>query len=787
MAASGRHWGQPVSQQQTTENRFTATNWGTYLSSRDAEGRVTLSPLADDPDPSPIGRSLAEAVDDDLRIPQPMVRAGWLDGGPGHGRRGGEPFVPVDWQRALDLVAGEIERVRGAHGNQAIFAGSYGWASAGRLHHPQSQMRRLLNLAGGFVRSVNSYSLAAAEMILPYIAGKLVPLQLAHHTWPTIAEHTELMVMFGGIALKNAQVDAGGVARHSAPEGLRACRRAGVEFINIGPVRDDAAEFLGAEWLRPRPNTDVAVMLGLAHTLWTEGLHDQAFLDKYCLGFERFLPYLTGQSDGLPKDADWAAQVADLPAEQIRGLARRMAKKRTLINVAWSLQRADYGEQPFWMVITLAAMLGQIGLPGGGFALGYGAVAPMGRHTANAPWAFLSGGRNEVAEFIPVARISDLLLHPGESFDYNGQRLTYPDIRLVYWAGGNPFHHHQDLNRLLRAWQRPETVVVHEPWWNPIARHADIVLPTTTVLERNDIAGSVRDGGTLVANKQVMPPHGQSRNDRDIFLGLAECLGVAEAFTEGRDEREWLRHLYDLSRQRAAKDGHEMPDFDRFWQDGKVELSPPEKANVFLADFRADPGAHPLDTASGKLQIWSEEVASYGYGDCPPHPAWLEPEEWLGAELAAKYPLHLVSNQPVTRLHSQLDNGVLAREAKVAGREPLTIHTEDAAARGINDGDVVRLFNDRGQCLAGAVVSDAVRPGTVQLPTGAWYDPEEPGVPGSLDKHGNPNVLTRDHGTSSLAQGPSALSCLVQAERFSGTPPPVTAFTPPPIRREEDT
>ena len=778
-----------MNEQPKLSKHYTATHWGAYHPEHDAQGRLSLRPVADDPDPSPIGRSLADAVDDKLRIEQPMVRAGWLDNGPGpcgngNGSRGGEPFVPVSWDKAFELVTGEIERVRSQHGNQAIYAGSYGWASAGRFHNSKAQLSRFLNLTGGFTRSLNTYSLAAAEVILPHIAGKMVPLQMAHHPWPVIAEHTELFVSFGDVPLKNAQVDSGGVAQHSAAEGLRACAKAGVEFVNIGPVRGDAADFLAAEWIQPRPSTDVALMLGLAHTLVSENLHAPAFMAKYCVGFDRFLPYLMGQIDGQAKDADWAAAIVDLDAAQIRALARRMAAKRTLINVAWSLQRGEHGEQPFWMVITLAAILGQIGLPGGGFGLGYGAAAPMGRHMPAAPWATLSTGRNEVSDFIPVARISDLLLNPGGSFDYNGQTGTYPDTRMVYWVGGNPFHHHQDLNRLLSAWQRPDTVVVHEPWWNAIARHADIVLPATTVLERNDIAGSFRDGSTLLANRKVMDPVGQSRHDHDIFCGMAQKMGFLDTFTEGRDEMDWLRHIYDLSRQRAAKAGHEMPDFDVFWEAGRVDLSPPRQPSIFMSGFRNDPVAEPLTTPSGKLEIWSDTIAEFGYDDCPGHPRWIEPKEWLGAELAEIYPLHLVSNQPVTRLHSQLDNGIVSREAKIAGREAVTIHPDDAARRNIKEGDVVRLFNERGQCLAGALLSDAVRAGTVQLPTGAWYDPEEPGKIGSLDKHGNANVLTRDVGTSSLAQGPSAHSCLVEVEVFQGTPPPVTAFTPPPIRKD---
>ncbi|HZD26458.1 MAG TPA: molybdopterin-dependent oxidoreductase, partial [Alphaproteobacteria bacterium] len=381
---------------QTAERMTVATHWGSYEAEL-AEGRLSgLRPLAEDPDPSRIGAGLAAAATGPLRIARPMVREGWLRHGPGHGRRGAERFVAVDWERALDLVAGELERVRQQHGNDAIFAGSYGWASAGRFHHAQSQMRRFLNLIGGFARSVNAYSHAAAEVIMPYVAGNFFALQTQHHDWPTIAAHGELVVMFGGMPLKNAQVNSGGTARHNTRDGLRACREAGVEFVNIGPVRDDAADFLGAAWLCPRPNSDVALMLGLAHTLFAEGLHDEGFLARYCTGFERFRPYLTGEADGQPKDAAWAAAITGLDAGTIRALARRMAGKRTLITLAWSLQRADHGEQPYWMAVTLAAMLGQIGLPGGGFGYGYGAVSAIGDHTARLTWPSLPQGENPV-------------------------------------------------------------------------------------------------------------------------------------------------------------------------------------------------------------------------------------------------------------------------------------------------------------------------------------------------------------------------------------------------------
>ena len=398
------------------------------------------------------------------------------------------------------------------------------------------------------------------------------------------------------------------------------------------------------------------------------------------------------------------------------------------------------------------------------------------RHAVTGPTLPL--GRNPTGSFIPVARVADMLLDPGGGYDFDGERRIFPDIRLVHWAGGNPFHHHQDINRLIEAFRRPETVIVHDPWWTATARHADIVIPATTTLERNDICSGRRDRYWLAMHRAIDPVDG-ARNDHDVFADLADALGFGEAFTEGRGEMDWLRHIYDVARQNAAGHGATLPDFDRFWAEGHVEIPRPGRPHVLFEEFRR--GGAPLDTPSGRIELFSERVAGFGYEDCPGYPAWLPPKEWLGAEQARRWPLHLISNQPAWRLHSQLDHGRVAQGNKVAGREPVRLHPDDAAARGIRGGDVVRIFNDRGSVLAGAVLSSDVMRGVVQLATGAWYDPVDPHAVGSMDKHGNPNVLTGDRGTSRLGQGPSPLSALVEVERHGGSVPAVTAFDPPEI------
>ncbi|TPK98521.1 Asp-tRNA(Asn)/Glu-tRNA(Gln) amidotransferase GatCAB subunit C [Mesorhizobium sp. B2-4-12] len=763
-----------------SETLLTTMHWGTYEIRAENGRLVGVEPWSGDPDPSPIGKSMLGTVQGDLRVARPAVRRGWLEGNrsTANGRRGSEPFVEVSWETALDIVAAELDRVRVEHGNSAIYAGSYGWASAGRFHHAQSQVHRFLNTIGGYTSSVLSYSYGAAEIILPHVLGGTDGLTGNHSTWDGIERHSELIIAFGGLPWRNTQIQGGGSARHEAAAALRKAVGNGARLVNVSPVRDDAPRGVDTEWLPLRPNSDTAMMLALCHVLVSERLHDEGFLARYCTGFEIVRAYILGESDGQPKDAAWAAALSGVAEDRIVALGREMAAKRTMLMVSWSLQRADHGEQPYWAAITLAALLGEVGLPGGGFGFGYSSTNGAGRPEMGFRWPSVPQGKNRVPDFIPVARIADMLLNPGGSFEFNGAAMSYPDITLVYWAGGNPFHHHQDLNRLVEAWQRPETIIVHEPFWTATARHADIVLPVTTPLERNDLAFSNREN-LVVAMKQAIDPVQEARDDYQIFCGLSARLGASEAFTEGRDASQWIRVLYEQAKDNAGAAGVEMPSFDRFWQDGHADLARQVTSQTLLGSFRADPERNRLATPSGRIELFSSTIDGFGYDDCPGHAVWREPREWLGSDLAERFPLHLLSPQPADKLHSQYDHGSVSRAGKVSDRAPLWINPVDAAARGIQDGAVVLVSNDRGSCLAGAVLTDGLIPGVVQLPTGAWFDPAEPGQSHSLEKHGNPNVLTPDRGTSRLAQSPTCNSTLVEVSLFAGVIPAVTAFDPP--------
>lgn len=741
------------------------SHWGAYTILVKDDTIIGVEPFEFDPAPSPIIHSIKEWANEERRIAQPMVRAGWLEKREKSDRRGRghEQFVPVSWDEVTTLVSDEIQRVSRCFGNASIFAGSYGWTSCGRFHHAPSLLKRMLNLSGGFTGHVDTYSVAAGPVILRHTLGDDTACGGQANTLDTIAEHTETLVVFGSLSPRTAQSEAGGIATHSLETHLTKIAERKVKVILVSPLRDDIPDWVNAEWWPIRPNTDTALMIGLAGEILRNGWQDASFLQRCTSGSERFLAYLDGSSDGVVKTAQWAGEITGLNPKQIVSLAKQMVDTRSMITVSWSLQRAHHGEQPFWAALGLASLIGQIGLPGGGVGYGYASLGGVGASINVGKSPGMSLMKRAIESFIPVARISDMLLNPGKTFTYEGATRTYPDTRLVYWAGGNPYHHHQDLNRLSEGWTKPETIIVQDPMFTATAQRADIVLPANTSIERNDIAGNKRSD-YIIAMHQAIESVGNSKSDFDIFNAIAEKLGVAEAFNEGRTEMEWLRHLYSLSHDDAyLRLGFEMPDFDTFWQQGYAKC-PTVDQHVYLAGFREHPEDHSLKTESGKIVLGSEKLAALNYSDCRDHPAWIEPAEWLGSA-QAEGQFHLISHQPAGRLHSQLETGAASMEQKRNGREQARINPQDAAACNIIDGQTIRLWNQRGACLATANVIDTVRSGVIVLPTGAWFTLAENS---GLEIAGNPNVLTLDVGTSQFGQGCSAHTCLVHIEAYAG-------------------
>lgn len=745
--------------------KYTAAHWGVYQHSGH-----TLEPYERDPNPSRIGRGwLSAATDVQTRVLKPAIRKGWLDNDRSVGR-GDDEYIEVDWHDALDFTATALTNTIKRYGNESIYGGSYGWASAGRFHHAQSQLRRFLNCIGGSVQSVNTYSHAAAEVLFPQIIGMSNRALLDDMcSMPLIAEHADIVVAFGGLSKSTAQIASSGTSYHELPDFLGALKNANIELCCVSPQKTD---MLNAHWMSIRPCTDTALIMAITFELVQMGGHDEAFIARYTHGWSAYWNYLSGKTDGIVKSADWAQAICDVPAADIVQLTEKLAAKKSMLMFSWSVQRAEHGEQPIWAGLALACALGHVGKPGLGFGFGYGSTAPVGRAAKLVPWPSLPQGDNPVDQFIPVARIADMLLHPGEHYRYNGENRLYPDIKLVYWAGGNPFHHHQDLLKLQRAWQKPETIIVHEHSWTATAQRADIVLPATTALERHDIMMNRRDP-RLVYMSPCMEPMGEALDDFAIFCQLAERLGCNANFSEMKSDREWLQWLWTRAEQVASQHEFTLPDFDRFRDEGVFELPDFEQVRYPFKQFIDSYSKTPLKTQSGKIEIVSQSIKDMELKNCHQHPYWFEPSESLIN--ASPEQLHLLTPQPGARLHSQNEFGSESQADKIKNKEPVLLHPATATAHNIKDGDVVLVFNERGACLAGARLTEAIRQDCVSIATGAWFSPlttDERVV----DQSGNPNILTLDVGCSELSQGTSANTTLVRIKRLGYTKSTIKAL-----------
>ncbi|PAF43122.1 molybdopterin guanine dinucleotide-containing S/N-oxide reductase [Helicobacter sp. 11S02629-2] len=719
------------------------------------------------------------------RIKYPMVRKSYLED-PHNNKpelRGKDTWIRIPYKKALELISSALKETRETKGSEAIYVGGNGWKSSGNMHNAIVLLQRFMNLSGGFSHKIGTFSTGAVEVILPHVLGS-AEVSSQQTAYPVVLEHSKVIVIWGANPMVTLRIGDTIIDGDYGLEFFSELKKRRKKVILIDPVGSETVEFFkddtNATWIAPVPNTDVALMLGIMHTMYITNKYDKKFLDTYTTGFPKFLDYMLGKSDGVVKDATWASNISGVDIKTIEYLAKEMFENRTMIMAGWGMQRAHHGEQPHWMLVTLASMIGQIGLPGGGFGFSYH-YANGGNPTARA--AVISGmnlgaQKQKVTNFIPTARIADALLNTGASIESNGGKASYPEIDLMYWAGENPISHQQDINKFLKAWQKVKTVIVHDPYWSATARHADIVIPTTTEYERDDISMSGDYSNlNIVPMKALVKRQYESMDDYEVFSDLAMMAGIYDEFTEGKTPSMWIEEFYNHALKQAKSEHINMPDFKRFWHENKpITFKVPEDSKHFVrySEFRSDPILNALGTPSGKIEITSETIAKMGYDDCRAYPSWFEPAEWLGMkDKPAEF--HMLSPHPAFRLHSQLDNTSLKQKHAIAGREPIWINELDAKAKGIKTGDVVRVFNKRGEVLAGAYVTKDIRQGVVKLSEGAWYNPDSKG----LCQNGCANVLTLDIPSSKLANATSVNTMLVNVERYKGEAKKVDIYEEP--------
>lgn len=752
-----------------------ATHYGPFIASVKNGRLEKVAPTRADARPTEmLTLGVLARTYDKTRIKAPMVRKSYLDGLQGNRKpelRGKEEFVEVSWDVALGLTAKAILDTIEKYGNEGVFSSSYGgWSHAG-IFRPNVLQGRFFNLLGGCSVTTGDYSGGAAQIIMPYVIGDM-EVYSAQTAWEQVRDNTEVFVFIGCDPNKNNRIEYT-VADHEMYNHWDEIKKAGVRFVSINPQVTTTDEKMGSEWVKIIPNTDTALFLAMSHHVYTTGKHKQAFIDKYTVGFDRFLAYLLGKdADGTPpKTPEWAAAITGIPAAKIRELADLFSSKRTQFAGSWAIQRAHHGEMPYWAIVNFACMLGNIGLPGQGvgFSWHYGGGG-MPQSGGAGPRG-MSQGRNPVKKICPASRISEMLNNPGKSFTYNGTTYSYPDhVGMIYNAGNNFLSHQQDLNELIRAFKMVDTIVVQDCWWTASTRWADIVLPATTTLERNDISS----GGTygidkVFAMKQVIAPVGDALDDFEIFRRLSALCGVEYAFTEGLTALDYVKLAYEGSSAAA-----QVP-WEKFWETGVAEIKVPEEARKWVrhGDFRADPVKNALHTPTGKIEMYSATIDKLKLDDCPPMPKFLEPAEYLGN--AKKGELHVVSPHPFYRLHSQMANAEPLRKLyAVQGREPLVVNAQDARERGIKNGDLVELYNDRGSIIVGAVLSDKIMPGVVSIYEGGWPQLDSKG----RCNNGLVNFLTSSRRASALSQATTADTCLAKLRKCNDPESPTRAFEP---------
>ncbi len=669
------------------------------------------------------GFGQAERVHHPDRLTHPLRRTG---------PRGSGQFEPISWDEALDEVARQMRRVRDTYGPAAILDCSR-TGSLSALHGGRWIAQRLLHMFGGCTELWSNLSAEAEVFAVHQTYGAKAEYKSAGRE-PIDYVNSRLIVMWGWSPGDNT-------FGTGTLEYLKRAKKHGVRMVCVDPRVTRTSRQLADEHVFIRPSTDAAALIAMAYVIASEGLQDQAYLDRYVLGFDdahlppgapagaSYRAYLLGLADGVKKTPEWAAEITGIPAAVVRRLAIEFAtSKPAALHCGYAPGRTIHGEQFHRAAYALAAMTGNVGIPGGNSGTSNGATGRCAIRT-------LPTGTNPTGARVASSLLADVLAR--------GTAGGYPaDIRMIYCVAGDLFNQTPNVNKTIAAAQSLEFMVVHDHFISPTARYADVVLPATTFWERNDVhtpwAGA---GHYAIFMGRAIDPVGECRNDLDICTDLARRLGL-EGFND-RTEEEWLREL--------TRDT--IDDFDTFREKGVARLPAPDDAVAFARQIR-DPEHHPFTTPSGKIEIYSMSLAAtpdpYGLGPIPPIPTWI-PDE-----IDARHPLRLVTPKSRARTHSIHHNQpILSR----ADRDDVWIHPTDAAARGIVDGQPVRVFNDRGATMLPARVTDRMAPGVVSIKEGAWFTPNAEGV----DTKGCANVLIADRASPAAAAAYN--TCFVDVAR----------------------
>ena len=712
------------------------------------------------------------------------------------GPRGSARFERVTWDEALDEIADRLACIRREHGNESIYL-AY---TTGQSCTTADPFERLMNCFGGFLDRYNNYSNPQINAMVRsmYGPGALYP----GGSELDVAADARLVLVFGA---SPAETGTGRATWHGAWD--RVVEQVGERdgrIVMVDPRRNGSIskrKGSGREtvsWLPINPGTDGALAAALLHELaFTHNALDWDFLRERCIGFtDETLPehrrglglsvtdYLRGTGyDHVAKTPAWAAAITGIAENDIRELAAQLATaRRAFIMQGWGPQRRSNGEMTSGMIMMLAAALGQVGLPGTNNGM-------------NIAWGggFLtqvSAGENPVPFRIPAYRFLDAIEN-GETLgtregvrglpeaDSQDERATdcvqHQDrtahlpcsIKAIICHGGNCLtNQHGDVNRAHRVLGDPskcEFILNVDVEFTDSARYADIALPDLFRMEQESAMDTDTWGRRIAVSTGELGARFERRGAWEVCAELAKHWGIEGVFTEGHTEGEWIRRLYESDRERSAG----LPAFDQLLEEGLAWRADRTKPFVALADWRSDPVAHPLDTPSGKIELFSEQLAAAAKalrgtpdeGTVTPIPTYVP--EWGPAEFAVEQaepacdqPLRVFGFHSVARIHSSWGN-VPAVSRRVP--QVISINPVDANTRGIATGDLVEASNRFGTLRLPAHVTDDVIAGTIVMPQGAWWEAES-NVVEPVDVGGCINTLTTSR-PSPLAFGNPQHTC----------------------------
>lgn len=696
------------------------------------------------------GWSQRKRLYDPTRLKYPMKRVG---------KRGEGKFVRITWEEALDTISSQMERIKQTYGNEAIHL-LYGTGVYGQISQSWiipsfgGALPRFFHMFGGYLGYHNTYSSACFSYSTPYTYGA------AEGNSPDDLVNAKLIVLF---AENLTETRMGGA---NAAHYVKLAKEKGAKVIVIDPRYSDTALSLADEWIPIKPTTDNALLDALAYVIVTENLQDQPFLDTYCLGFDdehmpegiepgnSYKSYLLGNSqDKTVKTPEWAEAITGVNRETILKLARQVAQTKPcclLQGLGW--QRHAYGEQPVRGLPVLAAMTGNVGKSGGGPGL------RLGGH--GIPMGWMSAGTNPVKATISCYVWPEAIergREMGAADGVLGAEKLSADIKMIWnYASNTLINQHSDCNgtaKILQDESKCEFILVHDVFMTPSAKFADILLPDVTHFEREDIITFASGIGYAIYHQKVVEPMFECRNIYQVTSALAERLGFGDKFTEGKSEQDWLRECVAFARQKDAK----FPSFEKFRDQGVYKVAPAKPLIAYEKQI-ADLAANPFKTPSGKIELFSPRLWNMNNAkEIPAIPKYIPAWEGPQAALADKYPLQCIGHHYKRRVHSTFDNSPWLEEA---APQQMWINTDDAAARGLKEGDSAKVFNDRGTIIMPVKITSRIMPGVVSIPQGAWWTPDSQGI----DRRGNVNTITKYHPTP-LAKGNPQHTNLVEVEK----------------------